>query len=128
MAGGVSPAFFAVKECVALKISDMSFKHGCDVMQRIAAPCANLCADQKLKDDVANNETLSRLLVYCLQKHNVDSYEIASALMDKTRAEIDAMKFEDVYNELVASYDGVLAGFFPCSPVQTKSAGPESSP
>lgn len=111
-----------------MKISEMPFKKGCDVMQRIAAPCANLCDDKKLSDDVAGGESLSRLLVYCLQQHNVDSYEIASALMGKTRAEIDAMKFDDVYSELINSYDGVLAGFFTHSPASQKSAGTESSP
>lgn len=105
-----------------MKISDMSFKKGCEVMLRIAAPCANLCSDSRLADDVKNGKTLTLLLVQLLQNHSADGYEIACALLDKTAAEIDEMKFEDVYSAILGSYDGVLAGFFPSSAGITKNS------
>ena len=108
-----------------MKISDMTFKKGCEVMLRIAAPCANLCSDTRLTNDVKNGQTLALLLVQVLKNHSADGYEIACALLDKTAAEIDEMKFEDVYNELLASYDGVLRGFFTSSASTPPSTGRE---
>ena len=108
-----------------MKISEMSVKKGCEVMLRIAAPCANLCSDTRLTEDVKNGKTLTLLLVQLLQHHSADGYEIACALLDKTAAEIDEMKFEDVYNELLDSYDGVLRGFFTSSASTPKSTGNE---
>lgn len=108
-----------------MKISEMDFKRGCDVMMRIAAPCANLCDDEKLVEAAQNGETLSRLMVQCLRKHNSDSYEIISALLGKTKSELDKMKFDDVFTEVQNSYDGVLVGFFTHSPTARKSVGTE---
>ena len=108
-----------------MKISEMPFKKGCEVMMRIAAPCANLCDDEKLAAGVKDGETLSRLMVQCLEKHNSDSYEIIMALLDKTKAELDEMKFDDVYSEVMGSYDPVLSGFFTHSPVSEKNADTE---
>lgn len=106
-----------------MKISEMPFKKGCEVMLRIAAPCANLCADEALVESAKSGDTLSRMMVKCLLEHNSDSYEIISALLDKTKAEIDEMKFDDVFNEVRDSYDGVLVGFFTHLPGSEKSSG-----
>lgn len=92
-------------------------------MLRIAAPCANLCADEALVESAKSGDTLSRMMVKCLLEHNSDSYEIISALLDKTKAEIDEMKFDDVFNEVRDSYDGVLVGFFTHLPGSEKSSG-----
>lgn len=108
-----------------MKISEMTFKKGCEVMLRIAAPCANLSNDARLTNEVKNGQTLALLLVQVLQNHSADGYEIACALLDKTAAEIDEMKFEDVYNELLGSYDGVLRGFFTSSASTPPSTGRE---
>ncbi len=104
-----------------MKISDMPFKKGCEVMMRIAAPCANLCADEALVESAKNGDTLSRMMVKCLLEHNADSYEIISALLDKPKSEIDEMKFDDVFTEVRNSYDGVLVGFFTHLPASAKN-------
>lgn len=100
----------------------MPFKKGCEVMLRIAAPCANLCSDKALVEAAKSGDTLSRMMVKCLLEHNADSYEIISALLDKPNAEIDTMKFDDVFNEVRNSYDGVLVGFFTRLPVSETSS------
>ena len=108
-----------------MKISEMTWKRGNEVMQRIAAPCANICDDKGIIDAAESGETMARLLVRCMGEHSADAYEIACALLDKTRPEIDEMKFGDVFSELVGSYDGVLAGFFTRSPASTGSTAAE---
>ena len=108
-----------------MKISEMTFAQASEVMLRIAAPCANLCGDEKLMDAV-DGDTLTRLLVQCLERHREEFYEIATALLGKTKPEINAMKFSDLYDEIMASYDGVLAGFFPRSGRSAKNGAAAS--
>lgn len=109
-----------------MKISEMSFAQASAVMLRIAAPVANLCDDENLMKAAEDGETLTWLLVQCLQRHNEEVYEIATALIGKTKPEIDGMKFSDLYDELLASYDGVLAGFFSRSKRSAKKDAEES--
>lgn len=117
----------------------MPFKKASAVMLRLAAPISNLCDDEELvkigEDFVAAQhrpklyaygQAIPRLLTYALEKHEADTYEIISALLDMTPAQVAEAPLGKIIDGLQDSWDEVLARFFTRSKPAKRSSGTES--
>jgi hypothetical protein len=121
-----------------MKISEMTNDQATDALLRISGPFAAIADDDELMtlmDEIkamqtggitvqkATAQMIPKFVTFALRKHKRDLYEIVGALTMKPAAEVGRMNIMETIQTVRASYDDVMASFFPQSGNARKSKG-----
>lgn len=127
-----------------MKISEMNNDQAAAALLRIAGPFASIADDEDLmpmmdeikamKDggvpvNTATVRMIPKFVMFALQRHKHDLYEIIGAMTMKTAAQVAQMSILETVQVFRESYDDLASGFFtPSGDAQKSGAGKSSAP
>lgn len=127
-----------------MKISEMNNDQAAAALLRIAGPFASIADDEDLmpmmdeikamKDggvpvNTATVRMIPKFVMFALQRHKHDLYEIIGAMTMKTAAQVAQMNILETVQVFRESYDDLASGFFtPSGDARKSGAGKSSAP